>query len=53
MTKYAKALVAFAVLVGAIGNALVDGSISPAEWGTIGTAAVGAVGVWGVKNRTP
>lgn len=53
LPKYAKLLVAIGGLAVVIGHALVDGSVSPAEWGSIGTAAATAVGVWGVKNKTP
>lgn len=53
MTRYSKAIVATLVLLGVIGQALVDGSISPTEWGQIGTAAMGAAAVWRVPNRRP
>lgn len=53
MSKYAKALVALGALAVAVGHALVDGSVSPQEWGEIGTAAAAAVGVWTVPNKKP
>lgn len=52
MKKYAKALVALAVVVAAVGHALVDGSVSPQEWSEIGTAAFGVVGVFLVPNKS-
>lgn len=50
MSKYAKFLVALGALVVAVGHALVDGSVSPVEWGQIITAGTAAFGVWFVPN---
>lgn len=52
MGRYAK----FAVgVVGAVAialqTALTDGTITPAEWGTIALAVLTALGVWGAPNR--
>jgi hypothetical protein len=52
MAKYAKTIVA--VVLGAlyaVQAALSDNTITNTEWVGIATAALTAVGVWGVKNQ--
>lgn len=49
--KYAKALVAGGAVLIALGHALLDGSVSPQEWGEILVAGATAFGVYAVPNR--
>lgn len=51
MQRYAKALVALAALLAAVGKALTDGSVSSTELGAIVPAALAVVGVWAVPNK--
>ena len=51
MQKYAKAFVALAGLLAAVGKAFSDGSVSSAELGAIVPAALAVVGVWAVPNK--
>lgn len=49
--KYAKAIAALCALGAVVAQALVDGSVSPAEWGYIATAASAAAAVWRTPNK--
>ena len=51
---YAKAIVACLLAgLGALGTALVDDAVTPAEWVGVATAALAALGlVYAVPNRT-
>lgn len=55
MREYAKALWGALVAgLGALSTAITDGSVTTAEWVTIASAAVIALGViWGVPNKSP
>lgn len=54
MGKYAKAIVAAATAgLGALGTALADNVVSPAEWVIVATAALGALTLtWAIPNKT-
>ena len=52
MNRYAKAIVALVVAVGAwAATALTDNTVTPAEWGMLGGAIATAAGVYLVPNR--